>query len=134
MSLCHIEVDDRERASGIIDLLEVNEAVKCNVSHLSVGDYCVDNWLLVERKSMPDFVQSLISGRLFKQASKLINSVYTPVIILEGRAKDIENYNIHRNAIHGALITLSLIFSIPILRSANKIETINLMLFSAKQK
>jgi len=127
-------VDDRERASGIIDLLYVNAFVDFEVKRLTVGDYLVDNWLLVERKSMADLVQSIITGRVFQQASRLAKSDYTTVIILEGRAQDIENYHIHRNAILGALVTISLIYGISILRSSNKIETLNLMFFAAEQK
>ncbi|PCI53783.1 MAG: hypothetical protein COB34_08225, partial [Methylophilaceae bacterium] len=94
-------VDDRERASGIIDLLYVNAFVDFEVKRLTVGDYLVDNWLLVERKSMADLVQSIITGRVFQQASRLAKSDYTTVIILEGRAQDIENYHIEKKIGNG---------------------------------
>ena len=42
-----------------------------NVAHLTAGDYCIDEAVLIERKTAADFAQSLIDGRLFCQAGRM---------------------------------------------------------------
>ncbi|OUS31000.1 hypothetical protein A9Q98_03800 [Thalassotalea sp. 42_200_T64] len=134
MNKINIIADDREQTSGILSILETNPDIQLESKRLSLGDYLIDDWLLIERKSMADLVVSIISGRIFQQASRLAESNYSTAFILEGTATDIEDYHIHRNAILGALVTIGLIYDITILRSANKAETTNLLLFAAKQK
>ena len=60
-----IVADDRERPSGVVDELEKAGKVIVKIEHLSVGDYCVDGAVLIERKTALDFAQSLMEGRLF---------------------------------------------------------------------
>ncbi|WOH38110.1 ERCC4 domain-containing protein [Thalassotalea fonticola] len=130
----NIIADCREQASGILTTLETNQEIQLDIKQLSLGDYIIDDWLLIERKSMADLIVSIISGRIFQQASRLAKSNYTTAFILEGRAADIENYHIHRHAVLGALVTVGLLYNISILRSSNKSETINLTIFQPKQK
>jgi DNA excision repair protein ERCC-4 len=134
MDIVNIVVDDRERPSGIPKLIDNLEQTQLTIERLTLGDYLVDNWLLIERKQIKDLLASIINGRLFEQASRLANSPLKTAIIIEGCSKDIKDYNVHRNSILGALVTLSLIFGISILRSANQAETVKLMLFAATQK
>ena len=42
--------------------------VVVKIEHLSLGDYCIDGAVLIERKTAADFAQSLMDGRLFGQA------------------------------------------------------------------
>ncbi|KGJ88701.1 ERCC4 domain-containing protein [Thalassotalea sp. ND16A] len=134
MNKINIIADDREQASGVISILDTNQEVQLEIKRLSLGDYLIDDWLLIERKTMADLVASIISGRIFQQASRLAESDITTAFILEGHTRDIDNYHIHRHAILGALVSIGLIYDITILRSASKTETTNLLLFAAKQK
>ena len=128
-----VVVDDREKNSGVADALQQKENVVIQVQRIPCGDYLVDDRLVFERKTLNDFASSLIDGRLLKQASRLAYSSARAVYILEGTGKDFTYKGVRREAIQGALITISLIFGLPVLRSRNPIETANLILYAARQ-
>jgi DNA excision repair protein ERCC-4 len=50
---------------------------------LEVGDYILSPELCVERKSVPDLVGSLASGRLYHQAEAMCRHYATPVLLIE---------------------------------------------------
>jgi ERCC4-type nuclease len=54
-------------------------------------------------------------------------------LILEGTAADLNTVGVGREAIQGALITISLIFGIPVLRSMAPEETARLMVYATRQ-
>ena len=129
----HIIADDRERKSEVIASLSQIEYIDLNIRRLSMGDYKIDNRLLVERKTLKDFAISIIDGRLFKQTISLANSNYRGVLILEGLVSDTVELGVTREAMQGALITVSLILGIPVLRSKDPSETAKLIVFIARQ-
>jgi ERCC4-type nuclease len=125
--------DDRERKSGIVEFLSEMKNVSVAIKRLSFGDYIVDNRLVFERKTLIDFARSIIDGRLFRQAIRLSGAKYKGVLILEGTARDLSEAGVSREAMQGALITVSIILGIPVLRSQNPSESARLILYSAKQ-
>ncbi len=129
----NITADDRECKSEVIDSLLQIENVDVNIRRLSIGDYQVDSRLIVERKTLKDFAVSIIDGRLFKQTLCLANSNSKSVLILEGTASDTAELGMTREAMQGALITVSLILGIPVLRAKNPSETAKLMVYIARQ-
>lgn len=131
--LISIVADDREHKADVIEHLNIIPNVSVSVKRLSIGDYKVDDRLIFERKTLRDFASSLISGRLFRQIIQLSGSRYKGVLILEGTGKDALDIGVRREALQGALITISLILGIPVLRSQNPSETAHLILYSAKQ-
>ena len=64
MTAITILVDDRERSSPVLDELRRYEKVEVVVQRLAVGDYCLDNRLIVERKTLSDMMISILDGRL----------------------------------------------------------------------
>jgi ERCC4-type nuclease len=44
-----VVVDDRERPSRVVAELEKADRAIVKIEHLSVGDYCVDGAVLIER-------------------------------------------------------------------------------------
>jgi len=62
-----IVVDERERKSGIPDLLRAI-GINIEMKTLPIGDYIVGPETVVERKSISDLVSSIFDGRLFDQA------------------------------------------------------------------
>jgi ERCC4-type nuclease len=98
-----------------------------------LGDYRIDDRLIVERKTLPDFAISVMDGRLFTQASRLAGSEIPAALILEGNASDLAKTGIRREALQGSLVSISLVFGVPVLRSQNPEETARLMLYAAMQ-
>ena len=128
-----VVVDDREAAGGVLAALQRRECVRLRVERLAVGDYRVDDALLFERKTLLDLVASIKDGRLFAQGLRLAEAQLRGVVILEGRSQDLVDSRMRREAIQGALVTLTLIMGIPLLRSMDPEETASLMLFAARQ-
>ena len=88
MALHHgfaVIADDREKDGGVIPVLAEREDVRLRIDRLEVGDYLFDSRLLFERKTLADFAMSIIDGRLFSQASRLVASGMHSVLILEER-------------------------------------------------
>lgn len=131
--IVHIIADDRECKSDVIKSLREIENVELDIRRLSTGDYQIGNRVIVERKTLYDFAISIIDGRLFKQMLCLVNSNSTGVLILEGTAGDTTNIGMTREAMQGALITVSMILGIPVLRSKNPSETAKLIVYIGRQ-
>jgi ERCC4-type nuclease len=129
----NITADDREHKSEVIKSLMGIENVEVRIRRLSMGDYQVDNRVIVERKTLKDFAVSIIDGRLFKQMIRLANSKSEGVLILEGTVSDTVEIGVAREAMQGALITVSLILGIPVLRSKNPFETAKLIVYIGRQ-
>jgi len=129
----HITADDRERKSDVIKMLSGIENVDVIIRRLSVGDYYIGSRVIVERKTLKDFAVSIIDGRLFRQMNRLANSISMGVLILECRTSDTVDLGMTRASIQGALIMVSLILGIPVLRSTDPSETARLMVYIGRQ-
>jgi ERCC4-type nuclease len=129
----NIVADDREHKSAVIKSLMDIENVEVCIQRLAMGDYQVDNRLIVERKTLHDFAISIIDGRLFKQMLRLANSNSEGVLVLEGTAGDTADIGMTREAMQGALITVSLILGIAVLRSKDPSETARLIVYIGRQ-
>lgn len=129
-----VRVDDREGRSGLVELLKLDPRFSVSVERLPVGDAVIDGWLLIERKSISDLAASIADGRLFRQAARLASCGLRPALILEGTGVDMLHLRMHRQAIQGALVSIALSYGIPILRSRNAEETVQLLLLAARQR
>jgi len=128
-----IVADDRERATAVIQHLRAIPGVSVGIERLAAGDYLADRKILFERKTLRDLSVSIVDGRLFKQMGALAKTRNKAALILEGPARDAESVGVRREAIQGALITISLILGIPILRSMSADETARLIVYAARQ-
>jgi DNA excision repair protein ERCC-4 len=128
-----IVVDDREAASGIMEYFYQVPDLHVCVQRLHTGDYVVDGAAIFERKSACDFAGSLIDGRLFTQASRLAKQPQRAAFILEGPASAWEALGVRREALQGALVSLTLIFDLPVLRTRDVEETAHVLLYAARQ-
>jgi ERCC4-type nuclease len=129
----HVKVDDREPLDSILPYLRAMEGITVEVRRLSVGDYEIDDRLIFERKTLSDFAVSLVQGRLFKQAFRLADAEQQGIYILEGSTFDMGHVGVRREAIQGAMITLSVVMGLPILRSLNLLETSQLISYCGDQ-
>jgi len=118
-----ILADHREIASNVTRHLKEHDA-DIRETQLKVGDYILSERVAVERKSIPDFLQSVIDQRLFKQMEELACSYEKPVLILEGNPESMFlERNIHANTVRGVLSSIAIDYRIPIIWTHNSKET-----------
>lgn len=130
----HLLIDHRERASRLVSELDsCSDCFFWKFGHLSCGDYLVEHKFLIERKTYPDFLLSIKSGHLFKQAYRLKGSNHHSAVVVEN-GRDNDRYcKISRQAVLGALIHLKLIVGTPVFRTLNATETLRLFYYLGQQ-
>ena len=109
------------------------DAVELVIERLPLGDYAWDGRLLFERKTLRDLAASLKDGRLLRQACQLAASPMRSVLILEGTAGDLAGSSMRREAIQGALVSITVLLGIPLLRARDAEESARLMRYAARQ-
>ncbi len=127
--------DHREMCAPVLEALRAMEGVETAVTRLSVGDYQVDDTFVFERKTLPDLAMSIQDGRLFRQTRVLASLPpgKRGVLVLEGTSADLADSAMRREAIQGALITVTVFFGIPLLRAVDAEECARLMVYAARQ-
>lgn len=120
-----------------IENMQKKSSMSCHctkISHsskkrLKLGDYQLKDWI-IERKTLPDLVQSLCDGRLFSQVARLAQSPNHTALLIEGCTQDIAYHQIRREALIGAMCSITINFHIPILRSLSQTETAKILYFT----
>jgi ERCC4-type nuclease len=128
-----VVADDRENAGGVIEELRARADVALEVRRLARGDFLVEENFAVERKTLKDFAMSVIDGRWFKQTAALAMGMRRGVIILEGTPKTAGELGVPRNALQGALITVSVFYGLAVLRARDPAETTRLLVYLGRQ-
>ena len=129
-----IYVDEREKSSEVPKLLTARGA-SIVFKVLEVGDYVVSERVGIERKSASDFIRSIVDGRLFDQASRLKKVFEKPVIIVEGSiARALKFSKIHRNAVIGAQLALSIDMGVSLVFTRTPEETADTILLIARRE
>ncbi|GGL47159.1 DEAD/DEAH box helicase [Halocalculus aciditolerans] len=130
-----VVVDQRELESSIARDLSKREGVNTRLETLEVGDYVLSDRVAVERKSVDDFLDTLLGGdrSLFEQAKALVRHYDRPVLVLEGGSV-YEARNVHPNAIRGALSSLAVDYGISLMRSTGEEDTAELLLTIAQRE
>jgi Fanconi anemia group M protein len=128
-----IFADYREKGNGIIKELAENNAVVA-LERLEYADYIVSSRCGIEIKTVEDFVDSIIDGRLLQQIKNLKNNFERPIIVIEG-AQDIYSVrNVHHNSILGMMATIAVSYGIPIVQTRSFKETAALLQIIAKRE
>jgi Fanconi anemia group M protein len=135
-------MDDRDSVIIYSDTREAGTAVakilskRCELceKQLTVADYQLSERVGVERKTISDFLQSIIDGRLFEQLSDLKKTFSRPILLIEGTDDMFELRDIHPNAIRGALASIATDLKIPILWTKSQLETAELLYAIAKRE
>ncbi|MBU2561280.1 MAG: DEAD/DEAH box helicase [Nanoarchaeota archaeon] len=125
--------DFREKASGVIKEL-IDMGISVNMQTLNVGDYLLSTRVGVEYKKVPDFVDSIIDGRLLDQIKSLKQNFERPMIIIEGQEDIYAMRKIAANAIRGMLATIMVSYGIPVIQTKTVKETASLMAVIAKRE
>ena len=130
-----IFADSREQASTIQKELFAHEDVKLITKALDIGDYVLSKDVCVERKTIEDFLNSMIDGRLFTQLNNLRQNYSKPLVILEGNTTELFTLrNIHKNSVLGALTSIALDYQVPVLNSKDSTQTADMLYVIAKRE
>ena len=127
-----IAVDNREYRSNVVRYIS-SKGILVEAEQLDVGDYIVSSRIGIERKTVDDFLGSLLEGKLFLQMKKLRESYSRPIVILEGEGL-LTKRNIAHNAIFGSFVSIIVDFGIPIITTKNARETADFMTVLAKRE
>ncbi|MCH7659319.1 MAG: DEAD/DEAH box helicase [Euryarchaeota archaeon] len=123
-----IVADQRELDSTIARDLSTREGISTRLETLDVGDYVLSDRVAVERKSVSDFLDTLVGGdrSVFEQVGDMARHYSRPVVIIEGE-RLYEERNVHPNAIRGALASLAIDFGASVLRTEDEADTADLL-------
>ena len=128
-----IVVDEREKKSGIPDLLK-GIGISLEIKMLPVGDYIVAPETVVERKTISDLVSSIFDGRLFDQCDRLKEHYQFPVLLIEGDMFEIEELTENPLIFYGAISSVALDFKIPVIHTPNASHTSKLLISMCSRK
>jgi len=91
------------------------------VRRIAPGDYVLGP-IGIERKTLPDFFNSLVRKRLFEQVQRLRDAYPQPLLLLEGDLSEISTFK-HPQSVLGALLALEVKERVPVLTTADKEQT-----------
>ena len=128
-----IIVDERERKSGIPDLLK-SIGLNIEMKTLPIGDYIVAPETIVERKSIRDLMASVFDGRLFDQCTRLKEHFEHPIVLMEGNVDEIEEITENPLIFYGAISTVVLDFKIPVIPTPSANHTAKLLVSMCSRK
>ncbi|WP_448579545.1 ERCC4 domain-containing protein [Thermosphaera sp.] len=119
-----------------------NAGLKVAVQNLPAGDFLLlsppdKQSILVERKTVDDFANSIRDNRIWEQSKLLKNAAisdgHKPLIILEGCLEDLTRYREWKpQSLLRILDTLILEFEIPVLNTPGFEETIQWLVLKAR--
>ena len=127
-----IYADSRERGSGIMKYL-VDLNVEVRMQNLDVGDFLLSEDCIIERKTVSDFIASIIDKRVLDQV-KAMKQFAKPILIIEGVEDIYSVRKVHPNAIRGMLAYIAMDMKIPIIYTKNFRDTAEFLLVAAKRE
>jgi Fanconi anemia group M protein len=127
-----IIVDHRESRSPVMRFLSQKDII-VEPQQLDVGDYIISSRIGVERKTVDDFLNSLIEGKLFVQMKNLRTTYSRPLLLVEGDGL-LTKRNISHNAIFGSLVSIIVDFGIPIITTHTPQETADFLAVMAHRE
>lgn len=127
-----VVADHREKGSAVLKAL-VDFGAKLDLQQLAVGDFLLSERTVVEYKTVPDFVDSLIDGRLLSQL-KSLKQYSRPLLVIEGTEDIYSQRKIHPNSIRGMLATITISYGIPIISTKSSRETAGLLYAIARRE
>ena len=129
-----IIADHREKNSLVISEL-IHAGVKVNFEQLQVSDFLVNN-VAIERKTVSDFLSSMISKRLSQQLQNM-QQCESKLLLIEGiDEQHLYNDNetgMNPNAIRGFLLDILLKYKVPIIFTKDYKDTAKFLLVLAKK-
>ncbi|MDD5133273.1 MAG: ERCC4 domain-containing protein [Candidatus Nanoarchaeia archaeon] len=115
--------DNRERK--VIQVLHKRK-LKFEEKQLVSADFIIGN-IGIERKTQNDFLNSIMNKRLIDQLISLKDNFEIPILIIEGEENLYEMRNFHPNAIRGMLVSIAIVYQIPIIYTRNINDTVSVI-------
>ena len=137
MEIPKIIADIHEKNSLVIAEL-IHLGVEVEIKHLNLADYIISKDIGIERKTINDFVSSVINKRLQSQLIDLKKNFKSPLLLIEKEDnhdiyKPSGHPNIHENAIRGMLLSIAN-FEVPFILTEGYEDTANYLLLLAKRQ
>ncbi len=126
-----IIVDIHEKDSLIFSELSSNQDIETEMKHLKVGDYLIGN-TIIERKTVSDFISSMINKRLIQQLRHMQQYKFA-LLIIEGDLDLSEKRNLN-NSIRGFILSIITNYNVPIIFTEDYQDTTNYLVILAKQQ
>jgi len=123
--MVEVTCDQREVRSGVPLAIEKLGSM-VDIETLEIGDYCVSDRVVIERKTVSDFLTSVIENKqhLFSQIKDMRREYSRPLLIMEGAAADLYmSRSIHPNAIDAMLEAIGIDYGVPIMWSLSSEHT-----------
>lgn len=139
--------DVKEKPKAMLDYREKNSLIPSELIHLGleiefknlkVADYIIKG-VAIERKTVSDFVSSMINGRLIKQLEEL-GQYKEKLLIVEGideqelYTDSEDRIGMHPNSIRGFLLSILLKHKVPIIFTKNYEDTAKFLSVLSKRK
>jgi DNA excision repair protein ERCC-4 len=131
-SIHQLVVDHSEGRSPLLDAVLRSGSFDVRMARLEVGDYLIDNEVLIERKSVADFAASLVDGRLFPQVARLAHSRYRSLLLIDSPTPAVTS-NVHPHSVEGALVSIAAMWRVPVLHASDPEQAVRLLRFLAAQ-
>ena len=125
-----IYVDTRESRSIIACLEKMGANVR--EEQLEVGDFVLSEDVVVERKTVDDYVRSIMDNRLFSQLIAMKEKYPKPLLIVQGSRKKVASIGLA--AFYSSLASALTDFYIPVYTSENDEETAAILYYIAKRE
>ncbi len=126
-----IIADARERQGSLLKSL-AQHPVDIKLVNLPVGDYQVSDRVIIEVKTLDDFIQSILDGRLLQQARQLKEQADRPVMLII--TPSIQPGRVQQNALLGAMASITIDFGIPIITLPDADTAARYILLLAKRE
>lgn len=125
-----IIADYRERSSGIVREL-AKKGLDVELQQLVIADFIIQSKnidgdiinIAIERKTVNDFLNSIIDKRLLAQLIEMKKFFSNCLLIIEGEENIYKIRNFHPNSIRGMLATLAVDFQVPMISTKNIRDT-----------
>ncbi|MEM4330664.1 MAG: ERCC4 domain-containing protein [Candidatus Pacearchaeota archaeon] len=125
-----ILIDNREKNS-LVPFYLIENRIKVEMKHLDIGDYLIKD-IVIERKTFSDFQSSVIDKRFQNQLENL-KKIKRKILLIEG-FDDYKNSRINENALRGALLSVALVYNVPIIFTKNEEDTAKFLILIAKKE
>ena len=125
-----VYADTREVADLVEKIRQRGSRVE--VKQLDFGDFVLSSEIVIERKTLDDFVKSIYDGRLFKQLANMNEKYSRPILVIQGDRKRLSG--IGETAFYGALASILADFKVPVYFASNEKEVAEIIFHIARRE